>query len=181
MLQIAFVGAITGSYVDFTSAQHASLKMVAERTGKSVSTDQVEGIVDGMRSLPAHPDVAPALRRLKEGGFRRVTLTNSSLFVARSQVENAGLTDLIDDVLSADEVNQLKPGPRPYHLVADRLGVQIGQVRLVSAHWWDNAGALASGAKSAFVARPGAVLSSLGGYPDIVGPDLLAVADQLLN
>jgi 2-haloacid dehalogenase len=33
MLQVAFVGAITDRYVDFTSAQRAALAMVAERRG----------------------------------------------------------------------------------------------------------------------------------------------------
>ena len=31
--------------------------------------------------------------------------------------DGLGLVDLVDDVLSADEVKQLKPGPMPYHLV----------------------------------------------------------------
>jgi 2-haloacid dehalogenase len=31
MLQLSFVGGMTGEYVDFTTAQHAALSMVAER------------------------------------------------------------------------------------------------------------------------------------------------------
>jgi hypothetical protein len=33
MLQLSFVGGLTGQYVDFTTAQHAALKMTAERAG----------------------------------------------------------------------------------------------------------------------------------------------------
>ena len=43
-----------------------------------------------MRSLPAHPDVAPALDRLREGGFTLCALTNSPLDVVTAQLDSAG-------------------------------------------------------------------------------------------
>ncbi|WP_440104721.1 hypothetical protein [Streptosporangium sp. H16] len=61
--------------------------------------------------------------------------------------------------------------------MAKAFDVDIAEVRLVAAHWWDTAGALAAGYKAAFVARPGMVLSPIGPRPDIVGADLDAVVD----
>ena len=81
MLQLAFVTAITGGYVDFTTAQHAALRMLAARTRTALSDEAAEEIVGGMRSLPAYPDAAPALDRLREGGFTLCALTNSPLDV----------------------------------------------------------------------------------------------------
>jgi 2-haloacid dehalogenase len=179
MLQLAFVGGLTGDYADFTTAQHAALRMLAARTGRSLSGDEAAEIVDGMRRLPPHAEVADALKRLREAGFRQVTLSNSPLEVVRDQLEFAGLTALFDDVLSADEVRQLKPGPKPYGLVAERTGVVISAVRLVAAHAWDVSGALAAGAKAAFVARPGMVVNPIGAQPDIVVADLRELADRL--
>lgn len=181
MLQLAFVGGLTGQYVDFTAAQYAALDMLAKRRGRTIDRDRAVAIVDGMRSLPPHPDVPGALSRLREAGFRQVALTNSPLDVARAQLEHAGIIDLVDDVLSADEVKQLKPGPRPYQLVAERLAVPLRDVRLVAAHAWDVSGALAAGARAAFVARPGMVLSPLGPRPDVEGPDVAAVAERLVE
>jgi 2-haloacid dehalogenase len=181
MLQLAFVGGLTDRYVDFTAAQHAALRMVAERAGRTLDTSQADSIVDGMRRLPPHPEVPGALRRLKDAGFRQVTLTNSTFEVARAQMEFAGLADLLDDILSADEVKRLKPAPEPYRLVAERTGLALDQIRLVAAHAWDVSGALAAGAKAAFVARPGAVVSPLGPQPDVVGNDLDEVAELLLE
>ena len=180
MLQLAFVGGITGEYVDFTTAQHAALKMVALRAGKTLPADAIKGIVDGMRHLPPHPDVPDALRKLKAAGFRQVTLTNSTLEVARAQMENAGLADLFEATISADEVRRLKPAAAPYRLVAERAGVPLAQVRLIAAHAWDVSGALAAGANAAFVARPGAVASPIGAQPDITGRDIADVAEQLI-
>lgn len=179
MLQLSFVGVITGRYVDFTTAQHAALRMVAERAGRDLSDEGAERIVGGMQRLPPHPEVQGAIARLRDAGLRQVTITNSPLEVARAQLEFAGLDGLVDDVLSADEVSQLKPGPRPYSLVADRSGLPIGGVMLVAAHAWDVSGALATGARAAFVARPGMVPSPIGDQPELVVADIDAFARQI--
>jgi 2-haloacid dehalogenase len=179
MLQLSFVGGLTDRYVDFTTAQHAALDMLAARTGIDLDAASADRIVGAMEHLPAHPEVADALARLRESGYRQVTLTNSPLAVARAQIANAGLAELFDDVLSADEVRQLKPGPRPYRLVAERTGVEISDVMLVAAHAWDVSGALAAGTRAAFIARPGMVPSPLGAQPTLRADDLTELADVL--
>ena len=181
MLQVAFVGAITGRYVDFTSAQHAALAMIAERQGIAVDEEAAGRIVGAMRTLPAHPDVLGALVRLRDGGFTLAALTNSPLDVVEDQLGNAGLRDRFDAVLSADQVRALKPRPEPYELVARTFDVPRAGVRLVAAHAWDVAGALAAGCRAAFVARPGMVLTPVGERPDVVGADLGEVAGRILE
>jgi 2-haloacid dehalogenase len=180
MLQLSFVGGLTGDYVDFTTAQHAALRMLAARTGKAVSAAQAAAIVDGMSSLPPHPEVPAALARLRASGATMVALTNSVQAVAEAQLTFAGLRGLFDAVISADSVRRLKPAPEPYRAVAERFGVGLPSVRLVAAHAWDISGALAAGCRAALVARPGVVASPLGPQPDITGPTLSEVVDQLL-
>jgi 2-haloacid dehalogenase len=179
MLQVAFAAALAGTYVDFATAQRAALDMVAARAGRSPGLDQREAVLGGMRRLPAHAEVPEALAKLRVTGARIVALTNSPLEVARDQLTNAGLAHLFDDVHSADEVRELKPGPAPYRLVAERAGVTIDRVRLIAAHAWDVTGALSAGARAAFVARGGAVPTPLDPRPDVIGVDLAVVADAL--
>ena len=180
MLQVAFAGGLTGSYVDFTTAQRSALAMLARRQRVSLSAEQTDAIVDGMRALPPHPEVRGAMERLR-GRFRLVALTNSPAEVAEAQMRNSGLRDLLEDVYSAHDVRALKPAPHPYRMVAERCGVPIGEVRLVAAHGWDIAGALAAGCRAAFVARPGAVLYPHGPQPDVIVPDLAGLAAALLD
>jgi 2-haloacid dehalogenase len=179
MLQLSFVGAVTGSYVDFPSAQRAALTMLAETTGTQLDRDDGERIVDQMRRLEPHADVAPAFDRLAETELPLVALTNSPLEVARDQLAHAGLADRLRAILSADQVRALKPRPEPYHLVAESFQLRPADVRLVAAHAWDVAGALAAGCAAAFVKRPGKVLSPLGPQPDITGDDLIEVAERI--
>jgi 2-haloacid dehalogenase len=179
MLQLSFAGGLTGAYTDFTTAQHAALRMLAEREGTELGDAAAERIVRGMTELPAYPEVAAALGRLRGTGARVVALTNSPEAVARAQLAYAGLSDLFDRVVSADAVRHLKPAPQPYLHVAEVCGVPAAEVRLVAAHWWDVAGALEAGCRAAFVSRPGQVLSPLGPRPDIVAPDIAGVVDAL--
>ena len=180
MLQLAFVGTITGRYVDFTSAQRAALSMLAEKTGIELADADAEEIVGAMATLPPHPEVHAALERLRDAGLRLVTLTNSTADVGRAQIENAGLADLFEQTLSADEIGTLKPAREAYELAGTRTGVELGEIRLVAAHAWDVAGALAAGCAAAFVERPGMVLSPIGEAPDISGADLSEVAERIL-
>jgi 2-haloacid dehalogenase len=139
-----------------------------------------EAIGTQLSRLPAHPEVPGALLRPRQAGMRLAALTNSTEQVARARLEYAGLLDAFELVLSADIVRRLKPAPEPYRMAAGRLGVALGQARLVAAHAWDVAGAARAGYATAFVARPGKVLDPLVERPDVIGADLTEVADGIL-
>lgn len=181
MLQVGFVGGLTGAYIDFTMAQRAALGMLAEREQVELSPGDADAVIAAMRILPAHPEVPAAVRRLRRSPLRLVALTNSVTAVAEAQLTNAGLREEFDDVVSADSVARLKPAPDPYLAVARLTAVDPGEVRLVAAHHWDITGALCAGLSAAFVARPGAMLNPVGPQPDIVGSDLDDVVSQILR
>lgn len=113
MLQLGFVGGLTGEYVDFTAAQHAALLMLAERHVRTLSAADATEIVGRMSRLPPHPEVPAALRKLRETALTVVTLTNSVGSVAESQLSNAGIREYFDAVISADSVKRLNPLPSP--------------------------------------------------------------------
>jgi 2-haloacid dehalogenase len=169
-----------GRYVDFGTVGRGALDMIAERLGKSLTDDDRKQILGTIRELPPYPEVRESLEHLNAAGFRLGTLTNSTKAVAETQMRNAGLLDLFEYVLSADEVKRLKPAAEPYRMAAERFGVPISEVRLVAAHAWDVAGALSAGCKAAFVARPGMVLDPIHDQPDVVGRDLREVAAKII-
>ena len=180
MLQLSFVGGVTGDYVDFSTAQQAALLMLAQQQGRTLSDARAAEFVTRMSSLPPHPEVAASLQRLAETPLRMVALTNSLGSVAEAQLTHAGLRDYFDRVISADSVRRLKPAKEPYLAVAEAYEVDVREVRLVAAHSWDIAGALSAGCRAAFVARPGMVLSPIGAQPDIIGPDIDSVVAQII-
>ncbi len=181
MIQITFVGVITGHHVDFTSAQRAAVQVLAARRGIELSTAAVDEIVGAVSELPPHPDVPSGLEALRSAGHRLGTLTNSPPAVVQEQMRRAGLTGHFDMILSAEDAGRLKPAAEAYRYGAAQFGVPTSGVRLVAAHAWDTSGALAAGCAAAFVSRPGAVPSPLGEQPDISGPDILAVAELIIE
>ena len=113
MLQVAFVGAITGRYVDFTTAQLAALDMVAQRRGVRLPAGAAERVAAAMRTLPPHPEVADALARLRSGGHRLAALSNSPQDVEQAQLAHAGLTDHFDAILSPTRCERSSRGASP--------------------------------------------------------------------
>jgi 2-haloacid dehalogenase len=180
MIQSALVATVTGAYRQFGAHAMAALEMTADQAGVELSDDDKQAVATQLRQLPAHPEVPGALRRLGAAGLRLAALTNSTEEVATAQLTHAGLIDAFELVLSADTVGRLKPAPAPYRMAAERLGVAVGQLRLIAAHAWDVAGAARAGCATAFVARPGKVLDPLVERPEIIGADLTEVADAIL-
>jgi 2-haloacid dehalogenase len=178
MLQSAFVATMTDAYVTFGESAAAALSMTEERQGAEVSEDDRQEILGGLRDLPPHPEVPDSLDRLRETGFRLATLTNSTQEVAEAQIENTGLADRFEQILSADTAKRLKPAPAPYRVAARALEIPERGMRLVAAHAWDVAGALRAGCAAAFVARQ--PFDPLVERPDVVGADLAEVADGII-
>src|SRR5919199_5128863 len=181
MIQSALVSIVTEAYSDFGSIGAAALTMTAERHGVTLSDEDQQHILGTVQELPAHPDAHECLELLQGEGLRLATLTNSTQQVAEKQMENSGLREYFEQVLSADSVQRLKPAPEPYRMTAESLNEKLANIRLVAAHAWDVAGALRAGCAAAFVARPGMVLNPLAARPDVVGADLREVAAQILE
>ncbi len=180
-LQLAMGAVLTNSYEDFNVQADTALEMTARHYKVSMLGEEKNLILGTLRKLRAFPDVAQNLQRLRDAGLKLAVLTNSTLPAAEAQLTFAGLRDHFEQVISTDEVHCFKPAPEVYQLAADRLAVEPGQVRVVSAHDWDVTGALRAGCAAAFLARPGRVMNPFGPQPDLKGTDLSEVADKLLT
>jgi 2-haloacid dehalogenase len=180
MLHYSLVVTLADQYKDFGELGVAVLLMVARNHGVTLSPETAKQAVSVIRSLPAHPDVRPALEDLKNEGFRMVTLTNSSQAAVDSQIQNAGLTELFESRLSVQEVQLFKPHSHVYRWAARKLGFVPEECMLVAAHGWDVAGAMWAGCRAAFISRPGAQLFPLAPVPEIVEPDMRAAAKRLI-
>jgi len=181
VVQSACVGIITNRYADFTHLAEAALEVVAAEEDVTLSREDRHALLGQLRGLPPHDDVRGALGRLRAAGLRLAVLTNATPAVAEAQLAHAGLRDFFEQTLSADAARRLKPAPEPYQLAARRLGVPIDQVRVISAHAWDVAGALHAGCAGAFVYRPGLPFDPLMMRPDVVGEGLTDVAERLIE
>ncbi len=181
MLHRTLVTSIAGVYVPFDEIGVDALIAIGASRGVDIPVEKARSVVAGLDRLAPHPDVVPALELLGDAGFRLATLTNSSLEVLERQMLNSGLEPYFEQKISVEEVGVFKPFAETYLYASERLGVGIGEILLVAAHDWDVSGAIHAGAKAAFVGRNGVAMSSLLQPPDIVGPDLVAVAKSIIH
>ena len=181
MLQYSLVETVGGTYRKFGEIGAAAMTMVAKNHGVSLTSEQAKKAIEPITSLPAHPDVKPALKSLKEAGFRMATLTNSPQEGVDAQMENAGLTEFFEKRLSVGSIKTYKPDLRTYKWAAKEMGVGLEDCMLVAAHGWDIAGALQAGMRGAFLARPGKSLYPLAMKPEISAADLEKAAETLVE
>ncbi|MCO7230956.1 MULTISPECIES: haloacid dehalogenase type II [unclassified Cobetia] len=173
---------LSGRYTPFGALGVGALKMVAEIHQVTLTDDDIGELKSRMAEMPAHPDVAPALERLKQAGFRLVTLTNSPAGASPTPLEKAGISDAFERHFSVDSVGQFKPAPATYQYVAEQLEIELGDMCMIACHVWDTIGAQAVGMQGALLTRPhNAVLPAENvPTPDFIAAELMTLADQLI-
>ncbi len=173
---------IAGVYVPFTDIGAAVLQMLAATCDITVSDADGAELTNRFASMPPHPEVPGALRRLRDHGFRLFTLTDNTLEISGRQLEHGGIIDLFERRFSVDEtVRRHKPAPEAYHSVAAALGLGPSGMCMTASHVWDTIGAGAAGLQTALILREGNAPLPAGPQPDYIGKDLDAIADQLIE
>lgn len=180
LLHYSLVCSAAGRYFGFADLAAATLRMLCRSKAIALDEDTVEEVITSLLNLPAHPEVAQALARLKTTGMPLVALTNSTRDGVGQQIRNAGLDGLFDELLSVEQVRQYKPHLAVYQWAARRLQRDVAQCMMVAAHGWDVAGAQWAGMRTAFVARPGQQPFDLAPPAEIHAADLIRFADEIL-
>ncbi len=182
MLHYSLVSTDIDNYQDFGKIGMNALLMVANENGIKLSAAEAKkAIVTPLLKLPPHSDVRAALVKLKKAGYKLVTLTNSSNFGVKTQMQNANLIEFFEERLSIEDIKIYKPNLKAYEWATKKMNVDPKNSLLVAAHGWDVAGAKGAGMKAAFVARPGKSLYPLSIQPDYVVKDFGELVEILVD
>ena len=117
-------------------------------------------------TLDAFPEVPAVLRALKAAGLGTAILSNGTPAMLKAAVANAGLGEVVDPVLSVEEVGVYKPHPTVYQLAVDRLALAPAAILFVSSNAWDVHAASAFGLRTVWCNRYGQARERLPGAPD---------------
>jgi 2-haloacid dehalogenase len=131
-----------------------------------------------LTSLPAFPDVPPGLDALA-GRYRLAVLSNGTQEGARALVDNAGLADRFEHILTADQVERYKPAPELYGMAPRAFQTRTDRVLMVSSNEWDIAGASFAGLPTAWLGRGREPSWVLGVEADLVVDSLPELAAAL--
>ena len=164
-LQYTWLRAAQGRHADFWQVTGDALDFALE------TLDLAEpGVRDRLMQLylrlDPFPEVRAVLRQLRVAGFRTAILSNGSPRMLAAAVDNAGLGDLLDAVLSVETVAVYKPHPKVYQHAVDQLGVAADAIAFQSSNAWDAHAASAFGMKVVWCNRYDQRRERLPGRPD---------------
>ena len=177
-LQYTWLRSLAGRHADFW-------QVTGEALDFALSSLQLEdpALRDRLMNLylvlSTYPDVPDALKRLKATGMKLAILSNGTPAMLAAAAANAGIANLLDAILSVEEVNVYKPHPAVYGLACQRFNVTAAHVCFLSSNGWDAFSAKAFGFRVLWCNRfgqspeqipeiPDAQIATLAELPDIV-------------
>ncbi|MEO0764154.1 MAG: haloacid dehalogenase type II, partial [Pseudomonadota bacterium] len=122
--------------------------------------------------LKPFDEVQRVLAALRAQGMRTAILSNGAPDMLDAAVESAGLSEVLDAVLSAEQVGVFKPDPRVYELVEKTFGVTRREVLFVSSNGWDACAATGFGFRCLWVNRRSEPLDRLPWRPEFMAENL---------
>jgi 2-haloacid dehalogenase len=131
--------------------------------------------------LSAYPEILETLKRLKAGGMKLAILSNGSPAMLAAAAANAGIAELLDAVLSVEEVKVYKPHPAVYGLACERLNVAADRICFLSSNGWDAYSAKAFGLRVLWCNRFGQVPERIPETPDGQITTLAELPDIVLS
>lgn len=174
-LQYSWLRAVARDHCDFWKVTGDGLDWALERAGLD-DAQLREDLLGLYWGLAAYPEVPEMLASLKAAGLQTGILSNGSPDMLSGAVTSAGIGDVLDAVLSVEDVGVFKPDVRVYDLVGQHFGCAPGEVLFVSANGWDAAFGAAYGFDTLWVNRGGEPMDRLSGAPGRVAQDLTGVA-----
>ncbi|MBI4306170.1 MAG: haloacid dehalogenase type II [Chloroflexi bacterium] len=141
------------------------------------SADDVAEVMVGWRELRPFPEVADALRRL-HGKYRLVGLSNGEPWFLEHLAKNQ-INFEFDAIYSVNLAGVFKPHPAVYRSAAAFLGMEPGELLMVSSNSFDVLGARACGYRGAYVNRYSLPYEDSPYKPDVTVRDFNELADAL--
>jgi 2-haloacid dehalogenase len=178
-LEYTFVANHTDSYQPFYEMNRDALQYALDANDANISQKERDEILAVYHELDVFDDVRDGIERLRDGGYACYVVSNGNPEMLSSMVEHADIGDLIEDTISADEVETFKPDAEIYRHAAARTGTPIDKIAHVTAGWFDIMGAQHAGAQGVWVDRKATPWEPFDGEPDLTIESFYGLADTL--
>ncbi|RZU01232.1 haloacid dehalogenase type II [Rivibacter subsaxonicus] len=168
---------MSGRYRPFWELTRAGLRFAARRLGLELPLEAEDRLMNQYRHLSAFPENRAVLAELRARDVRAGILSNGDPEMLAVAVKSAGLTELLDPVLSVHATRRYKTDPAAYALGPAALGLDPRQILFVSSNGWDAIGATWYGYTTLWVNRGNLPLEELEVTPTRIGSSLRDVLD----
>jgi len=165
-LEYTFVANHVDAYQPFYEMNRDALEYALAAHGVDLSPEERDEILAVYHELDVFDDVRDAMERLDRAGYDLYVLSNGNPEMLESMIEHAGIRDLVEDAISADEIQTFKPAAELYRHAAARTGTPIEGIAHLTAAWFDVQGAIHAGMQGVWVDRKGDPWEPFGDGPD---------------
>lgn len=176
-LEFSFRKGLMKVYEDFGVCTRQALRYAMAVHRLELSAAREDELMAAYLSLPAFDDAAPALKTL-QGQYPLFGFSNGSHSALDKVLGHNHLLELLDGLVSVDDIKSFKPDPAVYTHARRATGAWHHPLCLVSSNAWDVIGARAAGLEAIWVKRdanrvfedwgiePNAVVASLSELPE---------------
>jgi 2-haloacid dehalogenase len=170
--EYCFLRSLTNRHQDFYKVTEDALVYAAGAMKLDLPPETRKRLLDAYLNMKPWPDAIEALRKLKAAGVRLITIANFSPQMLQANADHAGLTGLIDELLSTEANETFKPDPRAYGLGMQRLNLNKDEILFAAFGSWDAYGAKSFGYPTIWVNRFNLPREELGIAPDRESKDM---------
>jgi 2-haloacid dehalogenase len=178
-LQYTWLRGLAGRYADFWQVTRDALGFAMATLGLEDEALRAR-LMDLYLALKTYPEVNEALLRLRSAGLKLAILSNGTPAMLHAAAHNAGIGNLLDAILSVEEVQVYKPHPAVYALAGERLNLRSEQICFLSSNGWDAYSAKAFGFRVLWCNRSGQAPECIPDTPDAQIATLGEVGDIVL-
>ncbi|MEY4726704.1 MAG: hypothetical protein RLZ36_1331 [Pseudomonadota bacterium] len=164
-------------YQSFWDITRSALLYTLERLKLDAQPGYIDALMGQYAKLTPFAENLGVLQSLKQRGIATAILSNGSPDMLHTAVSSAGMTDLIDHVISVDPIRLFKTAPEAYGLVQQSISAEKQDILFVSSNGWDALGATWFGFTTLWVNRQHAPFETIGPKPSYTGHDLTRVLD----
>lgn len=178
-LEYTWLVSLMGRYENFFSLTRRGLVFALKELKLNFNDELCNEILNEYFTLKPFPEVSAALAAIKDK--KLAILSNGNPEMLNPVVNNSKLNELIQNIISVDELRIFKPFPGVYQLAPAKLNIPREEILFVSSNSWDMAGAKAFGFKVCWINRTGQQLDELDVKPDIEVKDLMQMVEFIKN
>lgn len=159
-------------YRPFWQITRDALRFSARMLGLALDAEAEEALMNEYRHLSAFPENREVLGALREHGLVTGVLSNGDPEMLDVAVKSAGLSNLLQHLISVHPVRRFKTDPAAYALGPATLQLPAREILFVSSNAWDAIGATWYGYTTFWVNRANAPAEELGTAPSHTGRSL---------
>ena len=168
---------MSGRYRPFWQLTRDALQVAAAALRLPLDEAGADSLMNEYRHLSAFPENRGVLQALSERGIRAGVLSNGDPDMLDVTLRSAGLTELLDPILSVHATRRYKTDPAAYAIGPAALGLPASEILFVSSNCWDAIGATWHGYTALWINRADAPMERLGIEPTRVGHSLRDVLE----